>query len=223
MFHREAFVKTFNMIVNLGPKVSKKMINNFSQLREMLDFSDPLGFYFLQIFKRRKDIPELERDMIHLRDYFITSLEQFDRLESRIIEECDRENARAYLRLNRRNAKKISFQVLKKVVDYISSENYGAVKNVFPSSCGEINSETDRKWIVDIDWKDWINRAEIEAVVIPLLEELQEECDREPLAKMIPTKNGIHIITRPFNLEKFCSKYPKVDVHKDNPTILYCA
>lgn len=210
------------MIVNLGPKVSKKMIKNFSQIREMLDFSDPLGFYFLQLLKRRKDNPDMGRDMIPLRDYYITSLEQFDFLESRIIEECDRENARAYLRLNRRNAKKISFHVLKKVADYISSENYGAVKNVFSSSCGEVNSETDRKWIVDIDWKDWTNRAEIEAVVIPLLEELQEESDREPLAKMIPTKNGLHIITRPFNLQKFSSQYPQVDVHKDNPTILYC-
>jgi len=37
----------------------------------------------------------------------------------------------------------------------------------------------------------------------------------------VPTKSGVHIITRPFNLKKFKEKYPNVDVHKDNPTILY--
>ena len=37
----------------------------------------------------------------------------------------------------------------------------------------------------------------------------------------IPTKNGLHLICRPFNSAKFCHKYPEVDVHKDNPTILF--
>ena len=36
----------------------------------------------------------------------------------------------------------------------------------------------------------------------------------------IPTKNGYHIITKPFNLKQFREKYPDIDVHK---TIqLYC-
>jgi hypothetical protein len=39
--------------------------------------------------------------------------------------------------------------------------------------------------------------------------------------KFIPTKSGIHIITRPFNLKNFKEKYPDVDVHKDNMVILY--
>lgn len=37
----------------------------------------------------------------------------------------------------------------------------------------------------------------------------------------IQTKNGYHIITKPFNLKQFREKYPNVDVHKNNPTILY--
>lgn len=37
----------------------------------------------------------------------------------------------------------------------------------------------------------------------------------------IPTKNGYHIITKPFNLKQFKDKYPDIDVHKNNPTILY--
>ena len=37
----------------------------------------------------------------------------------------------------------------------------------------------------------------------------------------IPTKSGWHIITTPFNLQQFKEKYPDIDVHKNNPTILY--
>ena len=37
----------------------------------------------------------------------------------------------------------------------------------------------------------------------------------------IPTKNGYHIITKPFNLKQFKDKYSDIDVHKNNPTILY--
>lgn len=37
----------------------------------------------------------------------------------------------------------------------------------------------------------------------------------------IPTKNGYHIITKPFNLKQFREKYPDIDVHKNNPTVLY--
>jgi hypothetical protein len=37
----------------------------------------------------------------------------------------------------------------------------------------------------------------------------------------VPTKNGIHLITNPFNLNAFKFGFPNIDVHKNNPTILY--
>jgi hypothetical protein len=198
------------------------VINNFSLLREMLEFPDENSFYFLQILKRRKDNPDLGKDMVHINDHYIWSLDQFDRMEDLIINQCQSENARAYFRLNRRDSKKIAFQVMKRLADYISSENFNGVRNIYASCSGEFCGDSNKKWIVDIDWKDWKNKAEISALVIPYLEELQEETGREPFSKIIPTKNGFHIITRPFNLSKLKIRYPNIDVHKDNPTILYC-
>lgn len=37
----------------------------------------------------------------------------------------------------------------------------------------------------------------------------------------LPTKSGIHLITKPFNLSTFSVKYPSISVHKDNPINLY--
>ena len=51
------------------------------------------------------------------------------------------------------------------------------------------------------------------------------ETECEPIGPkfvgLIPTKNGSHILMKPFNLAKFKEKYPDVNVHKNNPTILY--
>jgi hypothetical protein len=54
-----------------------------------------------------------------------------------------------------------------------------------------------------------------------LILDLQRETGNEPMMEFIPTKGGVHIITRPFNLNKFKSQYPEIDVHRDNPTCLY--
>jgi hypothetical protein len=201
-------------------------VNNFDRIRNMLEFPDRDSFYFLQVLKRRKDNPDLGKDMKHIADYYIYSLDQFDELKPRIIAQCDVENARAYFRINRRDAKKVAMQVLKRIVDYIMSEDYRAVKNAFASCAGEFHSDPDKKWIVDVDWKDipeGVDQDEYLNILISKVQELVAQTGRDNTVIMMPTKNGIHVICRPFNLQKFRDAYEAIDVHKDNPTILYCA
>ncbi len=191
----------------------------------MLEFPEKTSFYFLQVLKRRKDNPDLGKDMKHIADYYIYSLDQFDELKPRIIAQCDVENARAYFRINRRDAKKVAMQVLKRTVDYIMSEDYRAVKNAFASCAGEFHSDPDKKWIVDVDWKDipeGLDHDEYLNTLMSKVQELVRETGRDDTLYTIPTKNGIHVICRPFNLAKFRENY-STDTHKDNPTILYCA
>jgi hypothetical protein len=200
-------------------------VNNFDQIRSMLEFPEKTSFYFLQVLKRRKDNPDLDKDMKHIADYYIYSLDQFDELKPRIIAQCDVENARAYFRINRRDAKKVAMQVLKRTVDYIMSEDYRAVKNAFASCAGEFHSDPDKKWIVDVDWKDipeGLDHDEYLNTLMSKVQELVRETDRDDTLYTIPTKNGIHVLCRPFNLKKFSDVY-SVDVHKDNMVILYQA
>jgi hypothetical protein len=86
----------------------------------------------------------------------------------------------------------------------------------------------EKRWIIDID------EPEISPI---LLAHIEYHCD--PISKFegdhlgfhthfnskiiatLPTKNGWHVITKPFNLKQFKDKYPEIDVHKNNPTILY--
>ena len=47
------------------------------------------------------------------------------------------------------------------------------------------------------------------------------ESGNSKIYAIIPTKNGHHIITKPFDVRNFSSQYPDIEIHKNNPTILY--
>ena len=199
------------------------MINNFDIITPLLDFSNSDTYYFLQIIKRRKDNPDMAKDMIVIDDIFIYSQVHFNLIKEDIIKTCDAHNARAYFRLNKRSSKKSAFQMLKRVTDIIISEDYKAVKTAFSSVSGEFHGDEDKKWIVDIDYRDFRETYALLSTIHTDIRMLQEETGREAMMITIPTKNGYHIITRPFNLKAFMDRgYPRIDVHKDNPTILYC-
>jgi len=82
------------------------MINNFKILEPLIQFTNPGDCYFIQFLKRHKDNPEMTRNMVNVDNLFIYSLEEYREMESRIIEIATIHNARAYIRVNRRNTEK---------------------------------------------------------------------------------------------------------------------
>lgn len=211
------------------------MINNFQTLRPIIQFTNPGDCYFVQFLKRRKDNPEMERDMTNVDNLFIYSLEQYDSMEQRIIEIANMHNARAYIRVNRRNTERMALQTLVKVSNLILSKDYKSVKNAYLSAAGEHSSEPIKRWVVDIDTfipKLGIHNAELNEQGVDdiksIICSLHDECNRNSkqgeykILLTVPTKNGCHIITNPFNLQKFRKLVPyPIDIHKDNPTLLY--
>jgi hypothetical protein len=145
-------------------------------------------------------------------------MEDYERYEKRIIDVCERNNARAYIRLNRRSDKKIALQMLARMAQMIASEQYN-IRKLYYSIAGEFHSEEVKTWIIDIDMKPFDDFDKIEK----LINGLQPTGDK--LIGIIPTVNGFHMITRPFNLSEF-RKYMELqgdipDIHKDNLTLLY--
>jgi len=199
-------------------------MDNRSYILPLLDFTDPDKFYFIQIFKRRKDNPDMDKDMVVLRNFTVFTLEEFHTSFEKIRKICTDNNARAYIRLNRRSEKKVALQMLARLATMIAMEQYN-VENVYWSATGEFHSETDKTWLIDIDTVDFIGKEAELASIHERIKELQILAGREPRMHIIPTKNGYHIITRPFNkkmLEPYThGKGVKIDIHTDNPTILY--
>lgn len=192
------------------------MIYNFNLIRPLLKFEKPGDFYFIQIFKRRKDNPELEVDMYCVRDYCVYSQNDLTKLMDQIITDCEAHNARAYIRLNVRHIDKVALMTMRKLTDLLISGNTKAARSIYSSACGEHHSDLEKKFLIDID--DPAEEAYVKSVIEDLFARMPEGGQ---IIAEIPTPNGKHLITTPFNITKFSQSCPKIDVHKDNPTILY--
>jgi hypothetical protein len=192
------------------------MINNSEIIRKFLKFESDGEFYFLQILSRKKDNPDQTKGLIMIKSYYIYSIDQFDAILPEVINICNSTNSRAYFRLNRRDDTKVGLQMIKKISEHLINGNHRSLKNVYDSVIGENSYDNDKTWLIDIDTheRDFIDSIKVD------LHHLQTMAKKEPLLVEIPSKNGVHIIVRPFNPNKLKEKW-QVDIHKDNPTCLY--
>jgi len=197
------------------------MKDNFEQIEKLLIFDSEDDFYHLQILKRKKENPDIGSNSYVVRTYCIRSKENLMEKRTEITEMCNTHNARAYINLSPRSFEKMAFHTLKKISDIIMNKDYKEVRKAFESVCGTYGNGKHKRWLIDIDWVDFEDTTDVQTKIIPLLADLQRETGVEPLLEYIPTKNGIHIITRPFNTSTFKYLHPKIDIHKNNPTILY--
>ena len=196
------------------------MIDNFDIIKGLLKFESPDDFYHLQIIKRKKENPELGSNSYVVKTYYIKSVEYLEKKRTEIINLCEFNNARACINLNRRSFERLAFHMLKKVTDQIMNKDFKSVRKAYESVCGAYSNEPNKKWIIDIDYKD-ISEEE-RGVIFNYIQLLIKETGKDETITIIPTRNGKHWITSPFNLAIFRENYGgTIDVHKDNPTILY--
>jgi hypothetical protein len=194
------------------------MINNFDIIKPLLKFESDDEFYFLQILGRKKDSGVgCSSNSRVVKNYFIHSLEYLENKMDEIIGLCDYFNARAYLRLNRRSYEQVGFKCLEKIVGQIYSKDFQSIPKFYQRACGQYNVEKEKKWIIDLD-KDEVNLKEF---IYNKLEGIEPFDIKNKVFAEIPSKNGLHLITTPFNVHRFGLSYSGIDIHKDNPTNLY--
>ena len=186
-------------------------------------------FFHCQIIRRGKDHPNLPAANKLIQTWLVQSREQLDKLKDEIIFLCENYKARAYINVAGKDFDRLNSLILKKLADNAYIGNIVNPWHVFNSACGELSSR-EKRWVVDVDSKhpddSFEVLEEIDDIWIethPESKKRLDECMRDAvyLYATIPTLNGYHFITRPFNLQKFKEKFPKVDVHKNNPTVLY--
>jgi hypothetical protein len=191
------------------------MIDNFDKIIPFLSFETEDDFYHLQIIKRKKENSELGSNSLVVKTYYVKSVEYLNKIRNEVITLCDLTNSRACLNLNRRSFEKLAFHTLRKVTEQILNKDYKSVKRAYESCCGAFSNEKDKKWIIDFDEfdEDKIN------IIINNIKNCSPNTGFPKVLGLIPTKNGYHIITKPFNINEYGEG---LTIHKDNPTILYC-
>ena len=210
------------------------MVDNFELIKPLLSFDKHGDFYFLQILQRKKDgcnVPNSSDNQRRLvKDYHITSIEKLDLLRDEIIESCAETGARAYIRLNKRNYRTVSMAFAEEtLMKARTNQEFGNTFNEINSVIGRYPEpgKGNKTWIVDID-----NTNVDSKIVKDIKDIIVNYCqpfDVEKIVAVIPTKSGVHLITRPFNQETFYRMFSQfklsndneVDIKKDNPTVLY--
>jgi hypothetical protein len=194
-----------------------KKVDNLDAITAILQFDSEDDFYHLQIIKRKKEHPELGSNSYVVKTYYISSVDYLMKKYGEIQAICDYHNARACINLNRRSYEKMAFQLLRKVADQIMNRDYKSARKAYESVCGTYANEPVKKWIIDIDDKD-MNKVNI---IINDLKNFEPNRRERKDVAVIETKSGYHIISTPFNMQEFTQLHPSIDVHKDNPTVLY--
>ena len=193
------------------------MIDNIDVVKSLLNFTEPGDFYMLYVFKRKKDQPEGERDnhqsVRTIKTYCVDSVEHLDRRYDEIKQLCEMFKARAYIHVQKQNHRDVSLDMLSTLAERIKNGAQNQ-KGLFDSVVGQIKTQ-EKRWIIDVDTKDkkFLRDITMDLMyILPLGDKIE---------KVVPTKNGYHLITQKFNVMEFKDKYPDVDIQKKNPTLLY--
>jgi hypothetical protein len=199
------------------------MINNLELVKPLLNFENEGDFYMLYIFKRKKDQPEGERDnhqsVRTIRSYCIKSIEQLEKKYDEIIMMCEMFKARAYIHVQKQNHKDVSLNMMVALAQRIQDGNHEQ-QNLFDSVVGQIKTQ-EKRWIVDVD----TTSQHIQNMISNIIEMVKPN-DGSKIITKIPTKNGVHLITKRFDVMEFNKQIKErgeemPDIQKKNPTLLY--
>jgi len=190
------------------------MIDNISLVLPLMSYDSEDDFYFLQILQRKKENPQLGSNSRVIKNYYIRSEEYLFEHYDEIKKLCDHFNARAMLRLNKRSYYKVAFRALLNVANTMSNKDFKNLKSQYDKACGETHNDKNKTWIIDIDEKEF--DFEVLDKYLATIDPIGHKT-----VQIIPSANGYHAITKPFNVLTFSLKYKGYDIHKDNPTNLY--
>lgn len=198
------------------------MINNINIILPLLEFKQEGDFFQLYIFQRRKDMTtnrSNHQSTRKIKTYTIRNKEYLQEKFEEIQLLCETFKARAYINLNRMNDKDVALKMIEKLVHCLQNKTTN-VKGVYDSVVGNLPSK-EKRWLTDLDKEDLQHKQKYIDII-----NVCEPSIKEKIIIEIPTKNGIHLITHPFNTEQFyryCEeeKINKVDIQKNSPSLLY--
>lgn len=192
------------------------MVDNLNLILPFLKFESSDDFYYLQILQRKKENPQLGSNSRVIKNYYINSEEYLLEYYEEIKNLCNVFNARASIRLNKRSYEKVGFKTMTNLANTMMNKEYSFLKNSYSRACGLGHNDNEKTWILDLDGEYTYRELED-------MENLINNCLPEGKNTIIyiPSKSGLHLITRPFDLRGFNEKYSQIDIHKDNPTNLY--
>ena len=213
------------------------MTNNFDLIKYyMIKEGVPLKdkdmgdlFFVVNLIRRGKDHPNLPAANYTFKSYYIDSIEKFDHLKDEMIKCCELFGLRAYVSVNIKSKEEYSKMCAFKFTQNILNNEYKKPWRVGDHVFGKITAKNDNTWLVDVDDIDMNNESDVH--YLNQLIKIINSCNSKyapVIINQIPTRSGIHILTRPFNMQEYRNKWEEYkfdrefpDVKKNHITLLY--
>jgi hypothetical protein len=199
------------------------MIDNLNLIKPLLNFEKEGDFYMLYVFKRKKDQTTDKSNHQSVRTIKTYCVESVDYLEKRydeIKQLCEMFKSRAYIHVQKQNHQEVSLEMMVALANKIRN---GQLKqqHLFDSVVGQVKT-LEKRWIIDIDTKSIHTRN----MMVNIIESVRPTDNGSKVEAVIPTKNGVHLITTRFDVMEFGKKLTErgevvPDIQKKNPTLLY--
>lgn len=210
------------------------MTNNFKVIRDFLvtQFSRLSGceysakvdtFYNVVLIGRKKDNPLV---IGKVKSYTINTIYDLDAYQQEIITICDALKVRAYISVNGKSHKQVTLNAMVEYTNNIAQDCFNNSHGIYDSAVAKFTDRTKQLWIIDVDKDDSFDKSvdELTDLYIKTIESCKPY---KKIVAVIPTKNGKHIITHPFDSSDFflkISKSVKFEsdfIKKNDMTLLY--
>lgn len=195
------------------------IIDNFNSIYVWLEHLNEGDFYWIQIYCRKKDGNNVS-DKIIIKNYTIFNIDELKHYEPEIKTLCVNNNARAYIWVNPRSYKLFQINILRQTAESLENNNYNIYKLVDKAIVNSRSPKYNRIYILDIDYKSRELIDKYEDILCKCT------CIGNSEYNLLETVNGYHLLPHTFNQTRFehlikLKQLPLIDIHKDNPTVLY--
>ena len=213
------------------------MTDNFSNYRDFIEIMGGLPennvasnldkYYAIELMRRGKDNPDVPAANYHFKNYYIYSWRDLEKYESEIKNVCTLLRLRAYASVNYKLMSQVALDTMAESARRIATHDYKKFYNIFESASGKFVDRGKSLWIVDVDKED--SEPHKVELLHTYINRMSSQYD-EKLVFEMPTKSGLHLICRPFNLKEFKDGFEKElgdmfsevpEIKRNHLTLLY--
>jgi hypothetical protein len=205
------------------------MTNNFDLYKEYIttEFTNSLlpendTYFVIELMRRGKDNPDMPAANYHFKNYYIRKPEDLDKYKQEIIDLCSIFRMRAYASVNYKSFKQVTLNTLVELSRRVANNDFKKNYNVYESCSGSYVHSQNKRWIIDLD------DCKMDDPYVTCIEDYITDCKPSGVNKIItriPTRSGVHLITKPFYKDEFKAKFiiknQIPDIKENHLTLLY--